>query len=94
MIKQSKSSNLAKCAIAVVLACVSARICIPIATMPITFQTAVCVLISLILGSKYIILVLLITLLVKFIEKLFARSDRNMSGDTSKKKRKARCNHE
>lgn len=53
MIKQSKSSNLAKCAIAVVLACVSARICIPIATMPITFQTAVCVLISLILGSKY-----------------------------------------
>lgn len=46
------------------------------------------------LGIIYIILVLLITLLVKFIEKLFARSDRNMSGDTSKKKRKARCNHE
>lgn len=37
----------------------------------------------------YIILVLLITLLVRFIEKLFAKSDRS-SGDTTKKKVKAK----
>lgn len=43
-----------------------------------------------ILGIVYILLVLLISLLVKGIEKLFARSDRNNSSKKAKKSQKAR----